>query len=230
MATARKLIKKAMQKGGILSKGSEPDASELTDGLDSLNTMLASWANDSLLVYARVREDFMLSSGVEGSTIGSGGTFDTARPVNILQAYVSIGGVKYNDLDIISDVEYQRVRTEIGLLGTPVYLNYDNGFPLGTIRLYPAPSSAYTITLLSEKPLTALTLDTEISYPPGWERAIIYNLAREVVGEYGQQLDALSLAIATESLNSIKTNVAKNTSMSNRGLGTFGEFNIYRGW
>jgi hypothetical protein len=227
MATARKLIKKAMQKCGILTKNSEPEADELNDGLDALNAMLSSWANDSLLVYTRVREDFTLS-GVEAYTIGTGGTFNTVRPVAILQAYTSLGGVKYNDLNIISDVTYQRAKLEIGLNGSPLWLNYDNNYPLGTIRVYPIPNVGYTLTLLSEKPLTTLTLDTDISYPPGWERAIIYNLAMEIIGEYGQQLDAVTMKIATDSLNSIKMNVAKNTSMDSKP--THGEFNIYRGW
>jgi hypothetical protein len=91
------------------------------------------------------------------------------------------------------------------LTGVPYFLNYDNANPVDNLRLYPYPSTAYSIFLLTEKPLTSLsTLDTSLSLPPGWDRALVYNLALELAPEYGQQPDASIVKIANDSLDNIR--------------------------
>lgn len=230
MATGRQIVKKMLQKARVITKNEEPSADEINDGLDALNNMLASWANDSLLVYYRPKEEFNLSSGVEEYTIGEGATFDTVRPVHVLDAKISLGDIDYQNLTIVNDVTYQRYVEDLNIQGVPLYLNYDNNYPIATIRVYPLPSTDYKLTLLSEKQLTAFTLDGDVDLPPGWDRALIFNGAVEIMSEYGLQLDALIKEVADKSLNAIKTGVAKNTTMDYRPMGTYGTFNIYRGW
>lgn len=230
MTTGRILTKKILQKAGIVTKNEDPSADETNDTLDAVNNMLSSWANDSLLVFYRPEESFTLSSGVDSYTIGSGGDFDTVRPVHMLNAHISLGGIKYQDLSILNDVTYQRYVDDEVNLGAPIYMNYNNNYPLGTIKLNPIPSAGYELTILSEKPLTSLTLDGVIQLPDGWERAIIFNGAKEIMSEYGQQLDALTNELAKDSINKIKTGVAKNTTMDSQPMGTYGSFDLYRGW
>ena len=230
MATGADIVKKMLQRAGVLTKNEEPSADELNDGLDALNNMVASWSNNSLLVYARTWEDFNLSSGVSQYTIGSGGDFDTARPNQILEAHIKSGNVKYENLSIVGDVVYNRYIDDLNITGYPLWLNFDNSNPLGIIRLYPKPSSALTLFMLTEKPVTAFTAAGVVSLPPGWERALIFNGAIEVSGEYGVEPPASTIKIARESKGNIQRAIAKVTTMDSQPMGGENGFNIYRGW
>lgn len=228
MATARTIIKRALQKNGVLTKNESPSGDEASDGLESLNAMISSWSNDSLLIYTRLSESFPLVSGQASYTIGSGGDFDTVRPTQILTAFTRISNIDYN-IGIISDVEFDGI-TQKNIGSTiPEVMYYNGNAPLGTITIYPVPVTG-TLHIRSEKPLTEFTsLDTELEFPPGWERALIYNLAVEVSGEYGQPVEQLTYQIANDSLNKIKTAVARNKTMDMYAYNGSID-NIYTGW
>lgn len=228
MTTARDIIKKSLQKIGALVKGEAPAADEADDGLDSLNQLIESWANDSLLCYARTWESFSLSGGTASYTIGSGGTFNTTRPFDIVQAYVRNGTIDYA-LGYIDDQAYNSISFK-SIQGIPEFINSDNAYPLATLRLYPVPSAAYTLFLLTEKPLTGFaTLDTSVSLPPGWERALIHNLALELAPEYQQQPDPSIVAIAKESLGMIRVASVKARDMDAYPK-SLAVRNIFSGW
>jgi hypothetical protein len=230
MSTALSLITKAMQKVGVLVKSESPSADESADGLDALNDMLSSWSNDSLLVYARVTESFTLAAGTSSYTIGSGATFNTTRPINIVQAHVRQTGSNIDyPISPVSDEIYQGVALKT-LQSIPFMLNYTNGFPTGTINLYPTPNEAFTLYLTSEKELTQFDLSTTVSLPPGWKRALIYNLAIELAPEYGQQLDPVTLKIANDSKMAIAQSIAKARSMDAQPYVNIGQFYVLRGY
>lgn len=227
MTTARTIIKKAMQKVGALVKSENPSSDEANDGLDALNALIDSWGNDSLNVYARAWETFPLTSSAS-YTIGTGGDFNTVRPTNIVAAYLRSGTVDY-PIEVIDDEAYSTIVFK-SLQGISYFLNYDNAYPLGIIRLYPVPSGSYSIFLLTEKALTQFTdLDTNLSMPPGTERALIYNLAIELAPEYGQQVSGEVASMAAESLGLIRTKVAQV-----RGMDAYPKNmtvrNVFSGW
>lgn len=228
MTTARDIIKKALQKIGSLVKSESPSADEATDGLSSLNALLDSWSNDSLSIYARTWETFNLVGGTASYTIGSSGVFNTTRPTNIVSAYVTLGTTNY-PLTIFDDEAWATISVPT-LQNIPQFLNYDNSYPLGIIRLFNVPSSAMPIFLLTEKPLTSFaTLDTALSMPPGTERALIYNLAVELAPEYSQKPDEMVIKIAMESLGLLKAKVAQVRGMDAFPL-SLQVRNIYTGY
>ena len=228
MATARKIIQKAMQKIGVLTKVEAPSADEAADGLDTLNAMLLSWSNDSMLIYARTWETFAVTSGDGEYTIGSGGDFNTVRPINILTAYVRQATTDYN-LDIISDTIYNKFIWDKNTQSIPQFINFDNAFPVAKIRLWPVPTSGYSLFLLSEKQLTNFTIDEEVALPPGWEQALIYNLAVLLSPEYGVPIDQGTYQIANDSKGAIRTAINKVTSMDSQPL-SIGSNNIFSGY
>jgi hypothetical protein len=69
------------------------------------------------------------------------------------------------------------------------FVFYDNGaFPLKTITVWPVPTVATGLRLWLREPLVDLTnLDSVISYPPGYERAIRFCLALELAPELGKE-------------------------------------------
>jgi len=227
MTTARIIIKKALQKIGALVKNEDPSADEANDGFDALNGLIDSWSNDSLNIYARAWETFSLTSATS-YTIGTGGDFNTSRPTNIVDAYVRNSTIDY-PVTIIDDEAYDTIAFK-SLQGIPEFLSYDNAYPLGKIRLYPVPSAAYSLFLLTEKALTTFTdLDTELSMPPGTERALIYNLGIELAPEYSQQISPEHARIAGESLGLIRTKVAQVRRMD-AYPSTLAVRNIFSGW
>lgn len=228
MTTARTLIKRALQKNGVLTKGEAPSGDEASDALQTLNAMLGTWSNDSLLIYARLSESFVLTSGQSAYTIGSGGNFNTARPMQILSAYVRIGNIDY-DLDIINGVAYDDITLKSLQSSIPSALYYDGNSPLGTITIYPVPTTG-TLYIRSEKQLSSFTtLDTDLDLPPGWDKAIVDNLSIELAPEYGQPVTEAMYMMATNSLGRIKTAVARNKGMDAYPYNGNSN-NIYTGW
>jgi hypothetical protein len=229
MTTARDIIKKALQKNGVLVMSEAPSADEASDGLFALNSMISSWSNDSLTVYARTWETFnnAITSGNSSYTIGVGGSINTVRPNNIVEAYVRLAGQDY-ELTIVDDEYYNSISNKT-LSGIPAFINFDNAYPLATLRLWPSPQSTYTLGLVSEKPFTEFsTLDTAVSLPSGWEKALIDNLAIELAPEYGQEPSPSLARAAAKSLGSIKTAAAKVRGMD-ANIRTGVRFNIYSG-
>lgn len=208
MTTARQIITKAMQKLGVLVKSEAPSADEANDALDALNALLASWSNNSLNIYVRAWENFSLQGGVGEYTIGTGQTFNTTRPLFIVEAHYRLGNIDY-PIQIVKDETYNAIAYK-NIQSLPEVLNYDNGYPVGKIRIYPVPSASYTLYMLSEKPLASFTLDDDVSLPAGWERALINNLAIEIAPDYEQPVQPALLSVAESSLRSIQTQVQRN--------------------
>lgn len=226
MSTALGIIKSAMRKAGVLVKSEAPSADEANDGLEMLNDLLASLSNDSMLVPARTLENFTLTSATD-YTIGTGGDFNTTRPIKIISAYVRSGTIDY-PLEIVSDENYAAIQLK-STGSIPDHINYTNAYPLATIRLYPAPTAGYTLYLLSEKQLSTFTLNQTVDLAPGWRRMLVYNLAIELCSEYGQSVPPEVAAIASESKGEIKSAIMAARPMQwEQGIGNEG--NIYSGW
>lgn len=201
---------------GVVFKSEVLDSDEANDGLKSLNEMLDSWSNDSLVINAYTTEGFSLT-GAASYTIGTGGNFNTSRPINIIDAIVRLSNIDYA-LKIITPEEYQTeivdksVTTQI-----PRYLVYDNAYPLGNIKIYEVPTSGSTLVLQSNKPLSNLSaLTTTVDLPPGWKRALKYNLAIDIAPEYGAEAIQTAQQIlpqAKEALGNIKRATFMNKGM-----------------
>jgi hypothetical protein len=51
MTTARQIVTRALKELMYMQEGESPSAEAISDGLDALNGMLASWHNDGLLIF-----------------------------------------------------------------------------------------------------------------------------------------------------------------------------------
>ncbi len=228
MTTAREIIKKSLQKIGVLIKNEEPSSDEASDGLFALNGLVDSWGNDPSVITSRVLESFPLTSGVSTYTMGIGGAFNTVRPINIVQAYVRLSNID-TPVNIISEEAYNSISFK-DLSGVPQFLNFNNAYPTENLKLYPAPASGYTLFLLSEKPAIGFaTLDTDVSLPAGWERALVYNLALELAPEYAQQPNASIVDTAQKSLGAIRLSTIRARPMDAYPQNLTIR-NIYSGW
>lgn len=228
MTTALELLTGSLKLLGVVTKTKPISADEAEDGLGRLNELLESWANDTLLAYTRVWESFPLSAGVGSYTIGTGQTFNTARPVSIVSAYVRNQTTDY-PLMMIRDEDYARIDTKSTTSQTPQYLNYDQGFPVGTIRLWEVPSAGLTLYMQSEKVLTSFAdLSSDVSLPPGWAKALRYALAIDLAPEYGIAVSGEVANQAAESKYLLKSQAEQGRPIL---LNTWGQtsYNGYTG-
>lgn len=198
---------------GVVFKSEALDSDEANDGLILLNDMLDVWSNDDLVTTAYTLESFNLT-GASSYTIGTGGNFNTSRPIDIITAVVRIATIDY-PLTIIPSDQYQE-EIQIKSITSPIpsYLVYDNAYPLGNITMYAVPSSGGTLRLLSDKPLSNLSaLTTTIDFPPGWKEALKTNLAIRMAPQYGVDVPPDVRQTAKEAKGAIKRAVAVNNPM-----------------
>jgi hypothetical protein len=193
---------------GVLSEGETATASQLQDGLASLNDMMSSWSTENLIIFQSVREEFSLVPGTGSYTMGVGGVFNTSRPLEIEIATIedqSSTPTLEIPLEIINLEQRAMIaqKDTQSTFPTQLYVEYEN--PLAVLYPWPVPSAAHKLVLYSRKPLTAFaSANTVISLPPGYERALRFNLAPEIAPEYGRVVSNDVLTIASESKANIK--------------------------
>lgn len=205
MATALDMIKRSMRLIGALGQSEDPTAQEATDALNSLNSMLDSWSLERLMIYQVKQENFTWTGGQSSRTIGSGGNFSTTRPNKIEDGFVRISNIDYPYRVVNHDV-YDAIPDKTTQSEYPEIIYYKQASPLGTLYAWPVPSDSVSIYINHWVPLQSFSaLTTSIALPAGYQRAIEYNHAVELHGEYPElDLPASVVQIARESKAAIK--------------------------
>lgn len=200
--------------------------------------MVEAWGIEHLALFTLNRNTFTLVPGTQNYTVGTGGTFAMARPARI--EYVSI--VILNNpaqplelpLRMFNDDEWQ---TQIPIKSTtttiPTGVYDDGGFPLRILSYWPVPTVANQTILGTWSALTSFPdLVTDVTFPPGYLKALRFNLAVDLAPEFGVSLRPEVLAQAIASKAAIKSvNIEPVYSriddalMDNKG----GRFNYYTG-
>ena len=207
--TARELISSAMRLIGVLAEGETPSSNSANDALSTLNQMLSAWSNENLTIHQKVRDEFTLTAA-DGSyswgTTAGAGNFTTARPIQVLSANIELQGTDPQEipLQILTLQQYAAISSKTLDSSIPAAVYFDGAYPNVGVEFYPVPSAAEHVVFYSLKPFSTLTLSTELSYPPGYEKAIRYNLAIDLAPEYGRQVDAIIMQQATETKADLK--------------------------
>lgn len=201
--TAQEVIEAALQELGILVSGGTLSADDLAWGLGKFNRFLNTLSADGLNLYYRAPESFNLVDGTPDYEIGTGATFDTARPKVIEQAFIRDNDHDY-PLRIRPISEYWGL-SEKTTKNMPIKLYYDPTYPKGTIYLYFTPSSAYSMHIVSQKPLlTYAAAPTEIVLPGDYEDALVLNLAIRMASRYGKATSGELQLSAKEALGNLR--------------------------
>lgn len=211
--SALKLITGAAGLIGVVFKSEVLAADEAMDGLEMLNDMLDTWSNDSLSTFAYTNESFPLT-GAASYAIGPGGDFNTSRPINIVSAVVNMGGVDYTLTPLTPQEYLEQVPVKNTSSTIPKYVVYDNAYPSGHMTFYAVPAGGSTLKMLSNKPLSNISaLTSIIDLPPGWKRAIRYNLAIDMAPDYGAGVPDEVASIALTALGAIRRAASANKAM-----------------
>lgn len=234
MSTVRDLINGSLRLINVLADGETATASQHSDALSVLNQMIESWSIENLIIFFTTREEFTLTPSDGSYTIGSSGDFNTTRPIDIESAMLedqSVSPTVEYPLELITSRQWAEIDIKDLESPLPIKLYYDPTFPLATLKLWPIPSTAHKLVLYSKKALTEFaSINTAISLPPGYWKALRFNLADELAPEYGKEASATVKTIASEAKANIKRKNIKpiylKTDMATTGNRPF---NIYTG-
>jgi len=185
MATVRDLLTDAFVEAGILAANESLSAEDSAFALRKLNRLLERWSNDGFVVYKTVNDS--LSIGVStglGATIGTGLTFNTQAPIQIISASLVISDVRHH-LDLITAEEYAAIHSK-QQSGQPSKLFFDSRGEGAYLRFWPKPDQTYTVDLFSKKKIVSYSALTDsVSLPAGFEDMIVNNMAVELSPSYG---------------------------------------------
>lgn len=229
MATALDIIEKSMRLFGGLADGESATASEASDGLDALNSMLESWSIDRLMVYHILQENFTWASGQASRTIGTGGNFNTTRPTKIVSGFTRVNNEDH-PFRVVERQYYDAVIDKTVQSNYPEIIYYDATMSTGVIYAYPVPNASISVYLNSWKQLQQFSdLTTDLALPPGYRRAIEYNFAVEFAPEFGMEVSDRVERIANASKAAIKR-INAPTMVAQIELSGGRSFDINSGW
>ena len=205
MSTARDLIKGSLRLIGALGTGETPAAEDSNEALLALNQMLDSWSTENLVIPNQVREVFPLVADQSSYTMGSGGDFDTTRPLDIFNVLIQETSTYELPIQILNAKEHSEITSKQTKSSIPVSVYCENSYPLETLNFYPVPSEVKNVVVYSSKPLTNFaSLNTTVTLPPGYYKALRYGLAVELAPEYGKAPTPAVINGAIESKENIK--------------------------
>lgn len=205
MTTIRNLITGSLRLINVVQANETATEEDMNISLSALNGMIDSWSTERLSVFLLKPYYFLTVAGQKEYTLGPGGDWDITRPMQILQATLSYGGSLIttpegvrltsnpNVIDIpmerLTDAQYAAISVKDQPSTYPVKF-YDNGdYPLRQISVWPVPTTAQPVTLWMWQPLgNSDTLDAELTFPKGYERALRFNLAVELAPEFGKEV------------------------------------------
>ena len=168
----------------------------MADALLVLNSMLEAWTIERLAVYTIRRDVWDLTAGETAYLIGD--LVGSTRPRRIEQAgLLASGSTTETDLEMLTLASWRA-----GKAG----LYDDRAYPYATIHIRPDPVGGDQLVLYTWETLTQFaTIDDDVEFPPGYQDAIRYNLARKLAPEWGLPLRADVLEMAIESKAAIKS-------------------------
>lgn len=211
MKTVRSLIERSLRLIEELGEGQSATAAQISDGLEAMIAMLDVWSIEGAAIFTETNETFSLVAGTKNYTMGSGGTFNTSRPVRLRYATQRDAGGTFDEPLLILSLEEYAVLPDKDTQGKPEYVYFDGNYPLANLKFYPNPSEAYQVTLYSEKPLSTYSSANDVvSLPPGYEQAIPFNLAVVYAPEFGKEAKPSVIQTAITSYNAIRNKNRQN--------------------
>lgn len=194
--------------GQMVQPGRTMGPEQIAEGTLYLNQLLDSWNTMRNKLFAIAIGLYTLTANLQYYLIGpnavattingvSYGAFNTARPEKITEAQLLYQSAPFElnvPLKIIDASEQANIRVP-GIFSIPLELYYDSAYSqtnptgVGSIFLYPGPQSGYQMRLYTWSALnSALGSGDTLFAPPGYPRALTYNLALELPGLYRKHL------------------------------------------
>lgn len=213
--TALELITRSMRLINAVAAGELPTPEDANDALETLNELIDGWSTQSLSVYGTNNDEFQTIAGKSIYTYGVGGDIPETRPVFVNDAYCVRNGVTTH-VRVVDIIDYNTISLKSTSQPLVERLVWTNIFPLSQVILWPVPSEIVTIGITSGRVLSNVTdLQQSIALPPGYLRALRYNLAVDLWPEYSNTTTDIAQIrdTARKSLGNIKVANADSSEM-----------------
>lgn len=221
MATVNDIINSSFDLIGL----GNPSNADSLKALIALNNMIGLWGLE-VLGESVISENFALSVGKDVYTIGSGGDFDTVRPVRVESFYIRDSNGYDRIVKEFSSTEYDKI-TDKSISGKPRYFYYLSEYPLGKIVLNREPDENYTAYFKFIKHFTEYSALTDtVSLPNEYKEALAYNLAVSEASKRDIQLNQLVYLKAEDAKRLIDMRNMREKIPAKVKFGR-GEYNIF---
>ncbi len=204
------LVQDALFACGAYGVGDNLDNGDAQLVLRRLNRMLESWDTEKLSLWESAVESLTMSSGVTSYLTTS--LPSTIRPTFVDSWYVRLDGTDYHG-DFISMQEYDDIPQKT-VQGIPRMCYVRARLGSQQLNFYPTPDAAYTLFVSVRRKFgdvagtqedgTRVTLSTTLTLPPGYERAIVDNLAVDISPSFGRPPNPILMQQAVESKRTLK--------------------------
>lgn len=201
------LIRGAYYVTNDLFPGEDPDANAARSALVLLNSMLDSWSAEKLVMFTERNDVFTLVPGQASYAIGPTGAFVMPRPTAIEAAQSIDANGNDRVLTIYSNEAFNGIEDKSATSDTQDVIGFIASFPNAQVSFWPIPTTANTVRITTKTPFAQLSTMTEIvSLPPGYQEAIVYNLAVRLCTSTHKAVPGAVAQMAAESLARIKAN------------------------
>ena len=203
--TAAQLVRSALRLIEVIGSGGEESAEEAADGLAVLQALLASWSAEELTVFASNTQSVSMTADDAEYTLAT-------RPQKVLSADVLSAAITF-PVEVCGPKRWAEIgdKNSKSLVTKAVFCDY--GFPDAVIKVAPIPLGSATLRLYCTTDLATLASGAAtFSMPPGYERAVRFNLAVDLCAEWGKKLDPTVATIATQSKQALQALNASNAA------------------
>ena len=208
---------------GVVAAGETPTSDDLNNALRAMNRQLDQYAAERLQIYTVTASTCTIVSGTQTYTLGAGGDVNVVRPTyleRVTYTFTPPGGTYPVEFPLIPmtdrDWEAQPLKTMQSTL--PLNYYYNPTFPLGTLKLWPIPTSppaTLTLTVYAPQQVGEFTaLSTVIALPPGYRRMLVKNLAVEMAPSYQRNVAPELQRAADDSKGAVKASNVRMSDMS----------------
>ena len=189
--TARNLIGDALTDLGVIGIGRSLSARDGALGLRYLQELIDSAELDRPVIYTVARSSYTLVANTASRTIGPSGNFVQARPIFIASALVKrVGSDLEEGLAIWSRQRwlYEDDKTRTSEIPEAIFM--EPTVTNATLHFVPVPTTAATLVIGTPTALTGFsgTIDTEYTFPPGYQEWFRLRVRNKLARPFGQAL------------------------------------------
>ena len=210
MSTFLDIATDALTEIGQVGMGQSVSAEQAAQAQRVANRMLQKWSIQRLMLYLIASRPFNLKVNQQDYSLGpTGADFVGARPILIEAAQSTpLNSTLYLPMNILDTPKWGAIRDKgatCSLTGVPSDLWPEYTFPNLTFHVWPIPSAIVTVYLKTWEMLQQFaTLFDQLSLPPGYEPAIVQNLAMELAPYYDMPVSAGLAQLAADGLIQIQ--------------------------
>lgn len=210
MATFLDLATDSLTAIGQLGTGQSVSSEQSAQALRVANRMIGKWSIQRLMLYLVTTRPFNLSANVQDYTIGPTGVpVAGARPTFVESAQCTIPGTSMqNTMSVLKKSQWDAIpdlgaRTSANGIPDKFWPEYT--YPNLAIHVHPIPQATVAIKLgtWERLQLFATIFDT-VTFPDGYEEAIVANLAMELCPYYDMPVSSDLQALAADGLLKIQ--------------------------